>query len=280
MRLVPAAPQKPRQEKIVSMSELPRLSICWRCAAVAAACLVLLVSRATAESVRARCQEGVTHGFLVVREPHGKIIATGDMLQRTDGKKEKQFYSQLIFHFYDGSLYSDTTVYEERGTFKLISDHLIEKGPSFKEQSERWIDVRTGEFKARTIDEHGKSKYVQKKMKYPDDVMNGMVYLVVKNIVPTAKSSTVSMVVGSPTPRTVKLVITPRAHGTFLVGGSKREELHYVIHIDITGVAGVVAPLRPSSWPARNGPASVTAMVTNRRQAAASCRTLTFSRPH
>jgi len=208
----------------------------------AALCLFIFAVNLRAQPVKVHFQEGVTHGFLVLRDPHGKIIATGDMLQWAI--RDKHFYSQLIFHFYDGSLYSDTVIYEEHGTFKLISDHLVEKGPSFKVQSEQWLDIPKREFKARTVDEHGKSKYVEKhKMKLPDDVMNGLIYLVVKNIEPTAKSTSVSMIVGSPTPRTVKLIITPRAQGTFLIGSSKRKMLHYVIHIDITGVAGVVAPI-------------------------------------
>ncbi len=225
------------------MRELHRSSDCKIGATIAAAlCLLLFAAALHAQPVRVRFHEGVTHGFLLLRDPHGKIIATGDMTQRADGRK--RFYAQLIFHFYDGSLYSDTTTYEERRTFKLISDHLVEKGPSFKVQSEQWLDVPKRVFKARTLDEHGKTKYAEKKnMKLPNDVMNGLVYLVVKNIIPTAKSTTVSMVVGSPEPRIVKLVITPRAQGTFLIGESKREELHYVIHIDITGLAGVVAPI-------------------------------------
>ena len=225
------------------MSKVQKPSTCRKWIPVIAAfCLLISAAGSQAQPVKVRFQEGVTHGFLVVRDPHGKIIGTGDMLQWSI--RDKKFYSQLIFHFYDGSLYSDTTIYEERGTFKLISDHLVEKGPSFKEQSEQWLDIPKREFKARTVDEHGKSKYVEKhKMKLPDDVMNGLIYLVVKNIEPTAKSTTVSMIVGSPTPRVVKLIITPRAQGTFLIGGSKRKMLHYVIHIDITGVAGVVAPL-------------------------------------
>lgn len=210
--------------------------------AVAGFCLLLCAAQLRAQPVHVHFQEGVTHGFLVMRDPHGKIIATGDMVQWAI--RDKHYYSQLVFHFFDGSLYSDTTIFKEHGTFQLISDHLIEKGPSFKEQSEQWLDIPKREFKARTIDEHGKSKYVEKhKMKLPDDVMNGLIYLVIKNIEPTAKSTTVSMIVGSPTPRVVKLIITPRTEGTFLIGTSKRKQLHYVIHIDITGVAGVVAPI-------------------------------------
>lgn len=224
------------------MDKLHRLSACSTWIPVVAAFCLLTVPSLRAQPVKARFQEGVTHGFLVLHDPHGKIIATGDMLQWciTDSK----FYSQLIFHFFDGSLYNETVIYEEHGTFKLISDHLVEKGPSFKVQSEQWLDVPKREFKARNVDEHGKAKYVEKhKMKIPNDVMNGLIYLVIKNIEPTEKSTTVSMIVGTPTPRVVKLVITLRARGTFHIDGSKRKMLHYVIHIDITGVAGVVAPI-------------------------------------
>jgi hypothetical protein len=223
---------------------------CWNWAGILLACCLLLIpTNILAQPVRVRFHEGVTHGFLVLYAPDGKLLATGDMLQV---KRGSRFFSQLVFHFHDGSIYEDTTVFLERRTFKLLTDHLIEKGPSFKEQSETWIDVPKGTFKAWSIDEHGKKKEVSKKIKYPDDVMNGLVYLVVKNIVPTMKSTTVSMVVGTPEPRVVKLDITPQPEDTFYVADSKRTELHYKIHIDITGVAGVVAPLIGKQPPDEN----------------------------
>lgn len=202
---------------------------------------LLLPPTIAAKAVRARFEEGVTHGFLLLRGQDGKLLATGDMLQTRHGTL---FYSTLVFHFHDGSLYDDETVYRELRTVQLISDHVIEKGPSFKQQSEQWLDVPKREFKARIVDEHGKVKYASKEnLKLPNDVMNGLIYVVVKNIAPAAKSTTVSMVEGTPEPRIVKMIITPHGQSTFLVGDSKRKELHYVIHIDITGVAGVVAPL-------------------------------------
>ena len=51
------------------------------------------------------------------------------------------------------------------------------------------------------------------------------------------------MVAATPKPRLVKLVVTPRGEEPFSIGGSRRKAIHYVIKVEIGGVAGVVAPL-------------------------------------
>ncbi len=53
------------------------------------------------------------------------------------------------------------------------------------------------------------------------------------------------MLVATPKPRVVKLVISPRGEEPFLVVGSSRQGIHYEIKIDLGGVAGVVAA---SDW--------------------------------
>jgi hypothetical protein len=39
--------------------------------------------------------------------------------------------SRVFFRFKDGSMYDDTAIFSQRGSFRLLSDHLVEKGPSF-----------------------------------------------------------------------------------------------------------------------------------------------------
>ena len=51
------------------------------------------------------------------------------------------------------------------------------------------------------------------------------------------------MVVATPKPRIVKLAISSAGNDSFSLEGSKREAAHYVIKVEIGGVAGVVAPL-------------------------------------
>jgi hypothetical protein len=51
------------------------------------------------------------------------------------------------------------------------------------------------------------------------------------------------MVVTTPKPRLVKLVISSLGDETFSIGGSPRKAIHYEIKIEIGGIAGMVAPL-------------------------------------
>jgi len=39
------------------------------------------------------------------------------------------------------------------------------------------------------------------------------------------------------------MVISPEGEGTFLVGGLSRKATRYLIHVEIGGIAGILAPL-------------------------------------
>ena len=39
--------------------------------------------------------------------------------------------ARLVFRFKDGSLSDETAVYSQRGRFRLLTDHVVQKGPSF-----------------------------------------------------------------------------------------------------------------------------------------------------
>jgi hypothetical protein len=94
-----------------------------------------------AEPVTVRHQEGVVHGFLALRTLDGSTIAAGDLLQTSRGTRVT---SRLVFHFRDGSLHDETAVFSQRGTFRLISDHLTQSGPSFPHPLDMTIDAASG----------------------------------------------------------------------------------------------------------------------------------------
>jgi hypothetical protein len=52
---------------------------------------------------------------------------------------------------------------------------------------------------------------------------------------------TLSMLVSTPKPRVVKLNISPSGQESFLVGGAAAKATHYIMKIDIGGIAGVAA---------------------------------------
>lgn len=193
-----------------------------------------------ADTVAVRHREGLVHGFLTLRTLDGKIIANGDQTQLAKGDR---IISRLVFHFKDGSVHEETAEYSQRGIFRLLKDHLVQKGPAFKEPTDAALDATTGEFVNTYTDEKGQVKVITEKIEVPPDVSNGLVLTLLKNLRPGNDSISVSMVAAMPKPRVVKLVITPEGTQPFTVGGQKREATEYVIKIDLKGIAGVVAPL-------------------------------------
>src|SRR5438477_175207 len=91
----------------------------------------------TAEQVRVRHMEGLMHGFLALRTLDGRRLADGEMTQIAEGDRVT---SRLIFRFKDGSVYDDTTIFSQQGAFRVLSDHLVQRGPSFKQPMCSWID--------------------------------------------------------------------------------------------------------------------------------------------
>ncbi len=184
--------------------------------------------------------EGLIHAFLVLRTLEGDALAEGDVTQVAAGDRVT---SHLVFHFKDGSINEETVVFSQRRTFRLVSDHLVQKGPAFKQLRDVSIDGSTGQVTVRYTDDDGKEKVVTDRLKLPPDVSNGMILMLLKNLRPDVPLTTVSLVAATPKPRLVKLLISPEGNESFSAGGSVRKATRYVVKVDIGGVAGVVAPL-------------------------------------
>jgi hypothetical protein len=111
--------------------------------------ILLQPSRLSAESIPVRYPEGTTHGFLALRTLEGKLLATGDLTEVLHGN---EVVAHLVFRFKDGSVDNDMTVFSQRGTFRLISDHHIQKGPRFPHPTNVLIKVATGQVTVRYQD--------------------------------------------------------------------------------------------------------------------------------
>jgi hypothetical protein len=191
--------------------------------------------------VRVRHAEGVTFGFLVLRDLSGEAIAYGD-LKEVVKPDDPIILSDLQFHFKDGSYYREITRFTQRSTFRLISDQVTQKGPAFKHQSESWVEVEVGKITFRSLDA-GKEKQTTKHLNVPADASNGLLMTLAKNLDPSAAETVVSMVAASSTPRVVEMHITPAPEKTVKVGSMEYKAQHYVVHVKIPGAAGAVAPL-------------------------------------
>jgi len=205
------------------------------------ACFILLnVKCAPADPVTVRFAQGLVHGFLVLQTLDGQNIADGELTQIARGERTT---GRLIFHFKDGSLYDETFVFTQRGAFRLLSEHLIQKGPSFKHPTDLSVNAATGQVAVRYTDDDGKEKVINDQMKLPPDLANGMVPILLANYPANAPQITVSMLAATPKPRLVKLVISPAGEDPFSVGSASHKATRYVVKIDLRGVAGVVAPI-------------------------------------
>jgi hypothetical protein len=194
----------------------------------------------SASPVAVRYKEGVLHGFLVLSTLDGTPIAEGDLTQVPHGN---QITSRLTYHFKDGSRQEETAIFSQRGNFRLISYHLVQKGPAFKQATDLSIVTSTGQVTVQYTDDDGKEKTASERMKLPPDLANGLILILLKNLKPDAPPLEVSMVVATPKPRLVKLAISNQGKDPFSLAGSSREALHYAIKVEIGGVAGLVAPL-------------------------------------
>lgn len=187
-----------------------------------------------AEPVRVRHKEGLVHGFVVLRSTDGKLLADGDQTEVADGEKVT---SRLVFHFLDGSIHDETTVYSQHGVFHLLRDHLVQKGPSFKDPVDISIDCSTGEILMRSPD----GKEAKERQDLPPDLANGLVPTVLKNIHADRTETDISMLAATPKPRLVKLVITPMGEEPFETGEAHRKAMKYQVKVDIGGIKGWVA---------------------------------------
>jgi len=199
--------------------------------------------------VAVRHREGFGHGFLLFKNGEGKTLAVGEEIDSVQGDRAK---THLRFVFKDGSIYEETTLFSQTQTFRLISDHVVQKGPAFKYAMESTIDTAAGEVRVRSTDEKGKEKDVSEKMDLPADLANGMVSILLKNIGEDTPKTSFSMVSTGPKPRVIKLVITSQGKESFSVGDSGRSATHYVIKIEIGGIAGIIAPISGKEPPDRH----------------------------
>lgn len=205
---------------------------------IAAASAIAISANVLGDPVTVRQTEGLVHGFLAMRTLDGAVIADGDLSQKAVGDRVT---SRLSFQFRDGSTQEETTIYLQRGRFRLISDHLIQKGPRFPTPIDMTIDGG-GAVTVRYTDD-GAAKEATERMELPADVANGMILVLLKNVRPGGTPTEWSYVAATPEPQLVKLKVSAEGEDAFHTGGTRRQAVRYVVKVDIGGIKGVIAPL-------------------------------------
>jgi len=193
------------------------------------------------DQVLVRHRQGALRGFLILRTADGAVIADGEVSQVVSGTRVT---SKTDLHFKDGSTQEETTIFSQSRGFRLQSDHMVQRGPSFPNPIDAYVDCGRGQIEVRYPDDKGQEKLIKQHMDLPADLANGVLFTMLTNLQPDSGKTTVSLLVTSPKPRIVRVNITPSSsRDSFWVGSSKYEAMHYVLKIDIGGIAGAVAPL-------------------------------------
>ena len=201
-----------------------------------AATLCCLSATVQSEPVRVRYRQGSVHGFAALRTLDGRLIATGETTQTVRGNRVT---SRFIFRFRDGSVDDERTVFEQHDVFRLISDHHVQHGPSFPQPVDMSIDAVAGEVTWKTAD----GAMNHERMELPADLSNGLPPNLLLNIAPDTAETKISYLAPGAKPRLIHLVIKPTGTVPYAVGTLRRTATDFTIHVEIGGVAGVIAPL-------------------------------------
>lgn len=199
--------------------------------------LLLVPTLSPADPVAVKYPEGSVHGYLALRTLDGKLLAAGDLVQIVRGQ---QLTSHLVYRFQDGSIDDDTAVFTQNGHFRLLHDHHVQKGPSFPKPADLTIDAHTGQVTVRYT-EDGKLKVDSSHLDLPDDLSNGILLDLVKNLSPQTPETTISYLAATPKPRIVHLTLKPDGVDTFRSAGLRNKAQRYKIHIEAGGLMGMLA---------------------------------------
>jgi hypothetical protein len=199
--------------------------------------MAVTINSAVAQAISVDQLEGMAHGFLTLSDLDGKHLADGEVTQTADSGNVT---SHLVFRFQDGSLYDDTTVYTQKGHFHLVSDHSVQRGPSFREPLDTTIDARSGSVKVRTLRDR-EEKIIQEQIDIPPSTANGLLLTLLNHL--QGRGATVDYVAMTPKPRLVKLEISKMGEDRVRRGSINATLVNYVVKIHIPGIAGLLAPL-------------------------------------
>ena len=211
--------------------------------ALLGAALAILVTAAAvpapavAAPVAARYLEGVTHGYLVLRNAEGEVLADGDLLQVV---KPEGVDSRLVFRFRDGSLYDETVIFTQQKVFTLQRYHLIQRGPTFPEELEVKMDRKTGRYEVRSRRGGDEPETAAGELDLAPDVYNRMMIMLLKNLAKGA-TETVRNVAFMPKPLVIQLELAPVGEETVMAGDRKVEATHFVMTPKLGLVRGAAA---------------------------------------
>jgi hypothetical protein len=155
--------------------------------------------------------QGASHAFLTVRAESGAVLGYGELLRLIHGDRVT---SHLTYHFRDGSIDDDITVFSQRASFHLISDHHVQHGPFFSKATDFSVDG-TGNVTIRTVKGDGKESTETNHIDLPPNVSNGFTGTMLLNVAPSSAPFKLGLVAPTGKGRLIQLSITVEGEESF-----------------------------------------------------------------
>ena len=190
------------------------------------------------QEVKLRYRAASEHGFVILRNEAGAILASGEL---TQVPSRNRITLHVVLHFRDGSTDDETTLYSQGETIRLISDRHIQRGQSFPHPCDVMIDVPGQQVTFRDLSKSTDEAKTEH-MDLPPDLSNGLLPALIQNMQGNTPIE-VSYVALAPKPRMVKVAIAKGGEDHFTVGGRSYKAAKFDVKVHIGGIAGVVAPM-------------------------------------
>jgi hypothetical protein len=177
---------------------------------------------------------------MVARSENGQVIARAEFTETVEGDEVTM---RLTYRFADGSIDDETTTYRQQGTFQLIRNHHIQKGPFFASPVDFAVEAATGTATTRTADNKGTIHVESQHIDLPDDLANGFVGTLLLNVPPhTApfRAGILAPVFGG---RLIRILISPQGEQPFQKAGQTVKATVFRIHPELGGILGWLAEL-------------------------------------
>lgn len=195
---------------------------------------------ASAAPVSVQYQEGTVHGFLVLKDMKGSVLAYGDLVQIATGSAVK---SKTMFTFPDGSYFEEQVAFTQEDVFRMRKYSLIARGPIFEKEWRISLDANTARYSVETKP-RGRSdvQALNGDIQIPPDAYNGMVSIIAKNV--TKEPNTRVHFVGfTPEPRVVPIELTAQNAEPVMLGNAPRRAVRFLVKPDLGLLPSVAAEL-------------------------------------
>lgn len=199
-----------------------------------------LSAAAPAEQIPVRHVQLPIHRLMVTRSENGKVIANDEFSQMVQGNEVTM---RLTYRFVDGSIDDEATTYRQQGTFRLIRDRHIERGPFFSKPVDFAVEATTGTATLRSVDRSGQIHIESRHLALPDDLANGIVGTLLLNVSRNTPPFRVGLLAPLDGGRLIRIVISAEGEQSFQMAGQSLKATVFRIHPELGGIIGLIAQL-------------------------------------